>query len=52
MKKIKLLLTGLLLVLAFGLTHAQNIQVTGTVTDANTGEPVAFASVQLKGTVV
>lgn len=52
MKKIKLLLTGLLLVLAFGITSAQNIQVTGTVTDANTGEPVSFASVQLKGTTV
>ena len=52
MKKIKLLLAGLLLVLAFGVANAQNIQVTGTVTDANSGEPVAFASVQLKGTMV
>ncbi len=51
MKKIKLLLTGLLLVLAVGFSYAQNIQVTGTVTDASTGEPIAYASVQLKGTV-
>ncbi|MDO9681101.1 MAG: TonB-dependent receptor [Bacteroidales bacterium] len=52
MKKIKLILTGLLLVLAVGLASAQNIQVTGTVTDASTGEPVMFASVMLKGTSV
>lgn len=52
MKKFKLILTGLLLVLAVGFANAQNIQVTGTVTDANTGEPVMFASVMLKGTVV
>ncbi|HCV15896.1 MAG TPA: SusC/RagA family TonB-linked outer membrane protein, partial [Rikenellaceae bacterium] len=52
MKKFKLILTGLLLVLAVGISSAQNIQVTGTVTDANTGEPVMFASVMLKGTVV
>lgn len=52
MKKIKLLLTGLLLVLVCVFSYAQNIQVTGTVTDGNTGEPVSYASVQLKGTVV
>ena len=52
MKKFKLILTGLLLVLTVGIINAQNIQVTGTVTDANTGEPVMFASVMLKGTVV
>ncbi|PKP06707.1 MAG: SusC/RagA family TonB-linked outer membrane protein [Bacteroidetes bacterium HGW-Bacteroidetes-5] len=51
MKKIKLLFTGLLLVVAVGFASAQNIQVTGTVTDAKTGEPVVYASVQLKGTV-
>ncbi len=51
MKKIKLLFTGLLLFLAVGMINAQNIQVTGTVTDATTGEPVVYASVQLKGTV-
>ncbi len=52
MKKIKLLLAGLLLVLAGSFSYAQNIQVTGTVTDAGTGEPVPYASVQVKGTTV
>ena len=51
MKKIKLFLTGLLFVLTAGLSFAQNRQITGTVIDASTGEPVAFASVQLKGTM-
>lgn len=52
MKKFKLLLTGLLLVLIGGFTYSQNIRVAGTVTDANTGDPVPFASVQLKGSTV
>ncbi|MBQ1680292.1 MAG: TonB-dependent receptor [Bacteroidales bacterium] len=30
---------------------AQNVAVRGTVTDATTGEPVAFASIQVKGTM-
>ncbi|MBR1869275.1 MAG: SusC/RagA family TonB-linked outer membrane protein, partial [Bacteroidales bacterium] len=34
-------------VLAFG----QNITVTGTVNDSSTGEPVPFASIQVKGTM-
>ncbi len=51
MKKIKLFLTGLLFVLTAGLSFAQNRQITGTVIDASTGEPIAFASVQLKGTM-
>ncbi|MBQ1831490.1 MAG: TonB-dependent receptor [Bacteroidales bacterium] len=48
MKKISLVLTTLLM--AFTL-FAQNVAVRGTVTDANTGEPVAFASIQVKGTM-
>ncbi|MDD2594886.1 MAG: SusC/RagA family TonB-linked outer membrane protein, partial [Bacteroidales bacterium] len=32
--------------------YAQNLQVKGTVTDASTGEPIPFASVQLKGTTI
>ena len=48
MKKISLVLTTLLM--AFTL-FAQNIAVKGTVTDASTGEPVAFASIQVKGTM-
>ena len=50
MKKIRLILTGLLLVCSVGL-FAQNIQVRGTVTDASTGEVIPFASVSLKGTM-
>ena len=50
MKKIRLILTGLLLVCSVGL-FAQNIQVKGTVTDASTGEVIPFASVSLKGTM-
>ncbi|MGX8707481.1 MAG: carboxypeptidase-like regulatory domain-containing protein, partial [Bacteroidales bacterium] len=46
MKKISLVLT--ILLMAFSL-YAQNIAVRGTVTDASTGEPVAFASVTVKG---
>ena len=47
MKKISLVLTTLLM--AFSL-FAQNVAVRGKVTDASTGEPVAFASVSVKGT--
>ena len=46
MKKIRLLLTGLLSALTVSL-HAQDITVAGTVTDAATGEVVAGATVLL-----
>lgn len=48
MKKIRLFLTGLLLVVT-ATAMAQDIRVTGTVTDASTQETVIGASVQLKG---
>lgn len=48
MKKIRLFLTGLCLVM-FAPVFGQNITVTGTVTDASTGETIAAATVQLKG---
>ena len=48
MKKIRLFLTGLLLVVTAA-AYAQDITVTGTVTDASTDETVIGASVQLKG---
>ena len=48
MKKIRLFLTGLLLVVAAS-AMAQDITVTGTVTDASTGEKIVGASVLLKG---
>ena len=49
MKKIRLFLTCLLLVITSA-AFAQNVQVSGTVTDAGTGDPIAFASLQIKGT--
>ena len=48
MKKIRLFLTGLLLVVT-ATAMAQDIRVTGTVTDASTQETVIGAAVQLKG---
>ena len=50
MKKIRFVLTCLLLVVSVA-AFAQNVQVKGKVVDANTGEGVPFASVQLKGTM-
>lgn len=49
MKKAKLFLTALSALLAVGVS-AQNITVTGNVTDASTGEGIPFASVIIKGT--
>ena len=51
MKKIRLLMAAVALVLSVGIASAQNVQVRGTVTDASTGEPVPFASIQVKGTM-
>ena len=50
MKKIRFFLT-VLAVLLSNLAFAQNLTVTGDVTDASTGEPVPFASVHEKGTM-
>ena len=52
MKKVRLLLAGLLLAIVAPFAMAQNITVSGTVTDESTGEPVPYASVQIKGTMV
>lgn len=49
MKKAKLFLAALSVLLAVGVS-AQNITVTGNVTDASTGEGIPFASVIVKGT--
>ena len=48
MKKIRLFLTGLLLAVTAA-AYAQDITVTGTVTDASTGDVIVGASVVLKG---
>ena len=45
-------MTGLLLCLTFGFISAQNITITGTVTDASTGEPIPYAAVLIKGTQI
>lgn len=50
MKKIKLLFTIAAAFLGCVLASAQNIQVTGTITDATTGEGVPFAAIMVKGT--
>ena len=49
MKRAKLFLTALSALLAAGVS-AQDITVTGNVTDASTGEGIPFASVVIKGT--
>ena len=50
MKKIRLFFTALMLLVAAS-AFAQNITVSGTVTDSSNGEAVPFASVHLKGTM-
>jgi len=49
MKKFKIFLT-VLSALVSVMATAQNLKVTGTVSDASTGEPIPFASIQIKGT--
>ena len=51
MKKAKLFFSTLFVLLAVSLS-AQNMRVTGTVTDSSTGEGVPFASVVVKGTML
>jgi len=50
MRKMKLFFT-VLAVLIGSMAYAQNITVTGNVTDASNGDPVPFASVHLQGTM-
>lgn len=50
MKKLRLFLLVLFLGVAAGIISAQNVQVTGVVTDDATGDPIPFASIQIKGT--
>ena len=50
MKSIKLLATFLMLLLGAGTSFAQSLEVSGTVSDSETGETLPFAYVQIKGT--
>lgn len=50
MKKIRLFFTAVMVMLCSGVVFAQNITITGVVTDEDTGAPVSFASVIVKGT--
>ena len=52
MKKICLLFTAMALLLSGAVASAQNQEVTGVVTDATNGEPIPFASVRLKDSMV
>ena len=51
MRKLKFFLSCVMLLVVGFLAYAQNINVSGTVTDAATGEGVPFASIQVKGTM-
>ena len=51
MRKIKLFLTALAALMT-SVAFAQNITVTGRVTDSNTNEPVPFAGVYVEGTTL
>ena len=50
MKSIKLLATFLMLLFFAGTSFAQSLEVSGTVSDSETGETLPFAYVQIKGT--
>ena len=51
MKKIRLFFTAMLVLLSAGVAAAQGVTVKGTVRDAETGDPIPFASVVLHGTM-
>jgi len=52
MKKIKLFFTAILVLVTAGLTYAQSLTVTGTVSDADNGDPIPFASIRVNGTMI
>ena len=49
MKKVKLFFPALVLMLISGVLAAQNISVSGIVTDASNGDPIPGAAIQVKG---
>lgn len=51
MKKIVFFFTALVLTLTAQVTFAQRYEVKGMITDSSTGEPVAFASVRVEGSM-
>lgn len=51
MKRIKLFFTVLSALVGSALALAQDLTVTGVVTDSDTGEPVPFTTIQIKGTL-
>lgn len=51
MKRIKLFFTALSLLLGSAMAWGQDLTVTGVVTDSETGDPVPFTTIQIKGTL-
>ena len=51
MKKIKLFFTAIMVLVTAALASAQSLTVTGTVFDADSGEPIPFASIRVNGTM-
>ncbi len=52
MKTVRLFVTTILVLLSCSSVFSQNYELKGVVTDAETGEPIPFASVFLKGTTI
>ncbi|MCD8185987.1 MAG: TonB-dependent receptor plug domain-containing protein, partial [Rikenellaceae bacterium] len=51
-EKSRLFYAGLFWMLFSGIAWAQNVTVSGTVTDAATGEPISYATVSVQGTTL
>ncbi len=51
MNKIRFLVTALASLVLCAAVYAQDVSVSGVVTDASSGEPVPFATIQIKGTL-